>query len=199
MPSSNKVLCAHCNVWMSRKRERQHRGLLFTPYVSPPPKLSSRFTRLLDSDSEEDPAPIPDVHQDGPSSKFGQNGDQSDYDEPAQMDGSFDDNDDEADQNPVEVDDDILVVQNVRWGTMLRDKTRPDDEESDSDLEEDPVEDAGDEDGDGYDDWAVIEAEFGLSAWDKLGEGFEQEIAGIGMLRCSFLNNMRIYQLLIPS
>jgi hypothetical protein len=165
---------------MSRKRERQHRGLLFTPYVSPPPKLSSRFTRLLDSDSEEDnPAPIPDLHQDGPSSK---NEVQSDYDEPAQTDGNLDDNDNEADQSPVEVDDDILVVQNVRWGAMLRDKTRPDDEESDSDLEEDPVEDAGDEDDNKYDDWAAIEAEFGFSAWDKLGEGFEQEIAGIGML-----------------
>jgi hypothetical protein len=148
MPSSNKVLCAHCNVWMSQKWEWQHHGLLFTPYVSPPPKLSLRFTHLLDSDSKEDPAPIPDVHQDGTSSKFGQNGDQSDYDEPAQMDGSFNDNDNEADQNPVEVDDDILVVQNVHWGTMLRDKTHPDNEESDHDLEEVPVKDAGDKDGD---------------------------------------------------
>jgi hypothetical protein len=181
MPSSNQVLCAHCNVWMSRKREREHRGLLFTPYASPP-KLSSRFTRLLDSDSEEDSS-IPDLRQDGPSSKFGQNEVQSDYDQPPQTDGSFDDNDNEfeADQS-LEVDDDILVVRDVRWGAMLGDKTRPDNEDSDSDLEEDPVEDAGDEDDDGYDDWAAIEAEFGLSAWDKLGEGFEQEIAGIGTL-----------------
>src|ERR1700676_1068961 len=173
MPSSNKVLCTHCNVWMSRKWEWEHRGLLFRPYVSPPPKLSSRFTHLLDSDSEEEPAPIPDLHQDGSSSEFGQHDVQSDYDEPAQTDASFDDNDNEGDQS-LEVDDDILI-QNVRWGAMLRDKTRPDDEDSDSDLEEDPVEDAGDEDDDGYDDWAAIEAEFGLSVWDKLGEGFEQE------------------------
>jgi len=74
MPSSNEVLCAHCNVWMSQKWEWEHRSLLFRPYVSPPPKLSSRFTRLLDSDSkEEEPAPIPDLHQDGSSSEFGQN------------------------------------------------------------------------------------------------------------------------------
>jgi hypothetical protein len=115
------------------------------------------------------------------------------------MDGNFNDNDNKGDRSPVEVDDDILVVRNVRWGAMLGDKTRPDDEESDSDLEEDPVEDAGDEDDDRYDDWAAIEAEFGFSTWDKLGEGFEQEIAGIGMLRYFCMNYMRIYQLLIPS
>ena len=96
------------------------------------------------------------------------------------------------------MDDDVLI-QNVHWGAMLGDKTRPDDKDSDSDLKEDPVEDAGDEDDDRYDDWAAIEAEFGLSAWDKLGEGFEQEIVGIGMLRCSFMNYMCIYRLLIPS
>ena len=62
------------------------------------------------------------------------------------------------------------------------DATRPDDEDSDSDFEE-PVEDAGDNENEGYDDWAAIEAEFGLLAWDKLGEGFEQEIADIGMFR----------------
>jgi len=47
---------------------------LFRPYVSPPPKLSSRFTHLLDSDSEEEePAPISRPSPDGSSSEFGQN------------------------------------------------------------------------------------------------------------------------------
>jgi hypothetical protein len=182
---------------MSRKQERQHRGLLFTPYVSPPPKLPSRFTRLLDSDSEEeDGAPIPDLHQDGPSSEVGQN-EESDCDEPAQADGSFDDNDNEADQS-LDVDDDILVIRNMRWSATLGDRTRPDDEDSDCDIEDDPVEDAGDGDDDRYDDWAAIEAEFGLSAWNKLGEGFEQEIAGIGMPQCSLMNYTNV-QLLIHS
>ena len=184
MPSSNQVLYAHCNTWMSRKREQEHRGLLFSPYVSPPPKLSSRYSRLLDSDSEEDPVQIPEVHHDAPSSESGQSVVQSDYDGPALTDSGLDDGDDE-DKPRISVpdsDDDILLVRDVRWSTTLGDATRPDDKDSDSDFEE-PVEDAGDDEDEGYDDWAAIEAEFGLSAWDKLGEGFEQEIADIGMFR----------------
>ena len=184
MPSSNQVLYAHCNTWMSRKREQEHRGLLFSPYVSPPPKLSSRYSRLLDSDSEEDPVQIPEVHHDAPSSESGQSVVQSDYDGPALTDSGLDDGDDE-DKPRISVpdsDDDILLVQDVCWSTTLGDATRPDDKDSDSDFEE-PVEDAGDDEDEGYDDWAAIEAEFGLSAWDKLGEGFEQEIADIGMFQ----------------
>jgi hypothetical protein len=145
------------------------------PYVSPLPKLSSRFTHLLDSDSEEeDSVSIPGPHDDGPSSESGQSVVPSDYDEPDETDGSFDRDNNEAEQNlpiPV-VDDDILLVQNVRWSATHGDG--PDDEDSDNDED------------DRYDDWAAIEADFGLSAWDKLGEGFEQEVAGIGMFPSIF-------------
>ena len=149
-------------------------------------KLSSRFTCLLNTDSEEeDSVPIPGPHDDGPSSKSGQSVVPSDYDEPDETDGSFDHDNNEAEQSlpiPV-VDDDILLVRNVRWSAARRDG--PDDEDSDSDIE-DPVEDADNDEDDRYDDWAAIEANVGLSAWDKLGEGFEQEVAGIGMFPSIF-------------
>ena len=84
--------------------------------------------------------------------------------------------------------DDVYMARNVLrdcWNARRGDErsTYPDDTDDDSDIE-DPVVDANDDDEDEhYVDWAAIEAESGLSAWDKLGEGFEQDVATIGMFQ----------------
>ena len=68
--------------------EREHRWLLLTPYLSPPPKISSRFSQLIDSDSDKDSVHIPgsEFTADILSSEPGASEVPSDYDVPAQTD-----------------------------------------------------------------------------------------------------------------
>jgi hypothetical protein len=54
----------------------------------------------------------------------------------------------------------------------------PSDSEEDSDLE-DEVADEGDGEDDHYVDWAAIESNYSLSAWDRLGESFDRDVAAI--------------------
>jgi len=156
----------------------------------------SRFSQLIDSDSNEDSVHIPGSTADVPSSESGISEVPSDYDAPAQTDD--DDSlhsavdtsgvhDGMLSDNEREGVHDVYAARNVlrdRWNTTRGDKTYLDENESDGDTDlEDPVVDADDNDEDEhYVDWAAIEAESGLSAWDKLGESFEQDVAAIGML-----------------
>lgn len=64
----------------------------------------------------------------------------------------------------------------------------PSDSEDDVDHDFDhnmvPQEDlSGDDEVDAV-DWDALEKECGLSAWDQLGESYEADAAGIGMLFC---------------
>jgi hypothetical protein len=69
-----------------------------------------------------------------------------------------------------------------RWGSNVTDVK---DDSSDGDLDEEeglshiPLEDDEHEREPGYVDWAAIEANSGLSAWDQLGESYEADAAAI--------------------
>jgi len=67
MPKENTVFCAHCERYLPRKREREHRRLLITPVV--PPVVPSRLRRVVtvesDSDSDDNESRLPEMADDG--------------------------------------------------------------------------------------------------------------------------------------
>ena len=66
-----------------------------------------------------------------------------------------------------------------RWGNVaIRDIGDTSDSDSDEELPYPVLED--DEPEPGYVDWAAIEANSGLSAWNQLGEAYERDAAAIG-------------------
>ena len=65
MPKENTVFCTHCERYLPRKREREHRRLLVTPAV--PPVVPSRLRRVVtvESDSDDDELRSPEMIDDG--------------------------------------------------------------------------------------------------------------------------------------
>jgi hypothetical protein len=56
MPRDDKVLCMHCQQYISRSRERSHRIKQHAPLLSPGPPLPSKLRRVFDI--ELDSAPV---------------------------------------------------------------------------------------------------------------------------------------------
>jgi hypothetical protein len=56
MPRDDKVLCMHCQQYISRSRERSHRIKQHAPLLSPGPPLPSKLRRVFDI--EPDLAPV---------------------------------------------------------------------------------------------------------------------------------------------
>ena len=64
MPTEATVLCAHCGLYLPRRREREHRRLATQPYIPPPPRLPSRLRRVgVDTDSDDDVPVIPNEEE----------------------------------------------------------------------------------------------------------------------------------------
>jgi hypothetical protein len=197
MPRENTVLCAHCGEYLSRKREREHRRLAFVPVAPPPLARPSRLRRIvaIDTDSDDgeqalhgadEPEDI-DVSINGIADEGAENEDIMMQD--PDMDGDHDVLEagsvvhDNADKDCISGAVGAVLLR--RWGTVASSWPHQNDPESDSDTEsesEPPCPRL--EDGDGecdFFDWKAIEEEYGLSAWDQLGESYEAEAAAIGM------------------
>jgi hypothetical protein len=178
MPPEATVLCAHCGFYLPRKREREHRRLAAQPYVLPPPALPSRLRRVgVNAHEDDDDLDPVNVVSNGEA-----------------LGGTYDGIDVWHTNNP-QVENDVENPQSdgclvpgafrnacrSRWGGNMTDVR---DDSSDGDLDEEepshlPLEDDEHEREPGYVDWAAIEANSGLSAWDQLGESYEAEAAAI--------------------
>jgi hypothetical protein len=161
MPSET-VLCAHCGQYLSRRREREHRRIATQPYITPPPALPSNLLQVgVDSDDIDD--------NDGNVLN----------DEEYSINYSIPPADDPQSNNSDELlsHEAVGKVLRSRWSKVADSR----DDASDSDLEEElPYPVLEDEHEPGYIDWAAIEANSGLSAWDQLGESYERDAAEIG-------------------
>jgi hypothetical protein len=198
MPPDNKVLCAHCGQYLTRKREREHRRLAntHTPYASPPPAFTSRLRRVVDSDSND--GDIDDARSAGSDQACGgmidANTDISGDEEHMQTDGPQTDDLGDHDVDISNNEEGHLengsgpmpgftrAELNNHWRRMF--ETEDNDSGSEPDLDDETpyprLEDSDDESDDGFIDWAAIEAGSGLSAWDQLGEGYERDAAALG-------------------
>lgn len=176
MPRENTVFCTHCERYLPRKREREHRRLLIAPAI-PSPVIPSRLRRVVSIESDLD--------------DYGAiNGGTTDGVDDEMDVGAQDDETSDFVTNNRDPDQDTMSgpMRNVlhhRWGDTLCDLGGSD-LDSDSDFGSDPayprLEDSDDECDDGFIDWKAIEEGSGLSAWDQLGENYETEAATIGML-----------------
>lgn len=163
--TSNTVLCACCNQYLSRHRERAHRlrGL----QIATPPVVSAlpRVTEVS-SDEASDPGNDANISIDNPAQEPILPEEAYELEDPA---------------GPVSDDNEAALLQ--AWYQQRQRQWEPLDDGSDSDEPEDD-EDRDSEDstdGEDYPDWAAYERGTGLSAWDQLGEGYERDAVGIGM------------------
>jgi hypothetical protein len=174
-PFAEIVLCAHCGVYMPRRREREHRKLLIQPYVTPPYIIPSRLRRVgVDADSEDGQSVSNDEELagtcDGPAGE--------------DVDATYLAGDSVKN---AQVDESIRNILHSRWDNMMHAADDVSDSDSDEELPYPMLED--DEPDPAYIDWAAIEANSGLSAWDRLGEGYERDAAEIGKNQYAFFNN----------
>lgn len=181
-PAGETVLCSHCGIYLPRKREREHRRLATQPYVLPPPALPSRLHRVgvnaHDDDDDPDPAVLNgeelggifngvDVHANNPHVDDIENPQSDDCLVPAAVGG----------------------IAHSRWGGNVADvRDDTSDGDSDEELPHLTLENDEHEWEPGYVDWAAIEADSGLSAWDLLGESYETDAAAIGENQYTFFS-----------
>ena len=185
MPANTDVLCAHCGRYMSRNREREHRRLIAQPYVVPPLTLPSRIRQVTDDDSDGDvPAASTNVVVEGRENGGAIHGD-ADVGYVAK---------DHAQPDRVYVSEVAENALRARWADVADVRDDVSDNGSDEELPYPILEDDGPEPG--FVDWEAIETNYGLSAWDQLGEGYERDAAAIGKLQCNVLpcfNDLRAY------
>lgn len=183
MPRNTDVLCTHCDTYVPRKREQEHRQLINSPFLLPPPLFVSRLHPVID-------APDLDNEDDG-SNLLSQHSNVEDT--PMETDGGYQEPIDKAttDSNDEHLDPHHNVFE-AHWRSTRRATVESDDEESNGeddnemDIDEEVAND-GEWDKE-YINWAAFEASSGLSSWDKLGESFEREAATIGMNYSLYLN-----------
>lgn len=192
MPPDGNVYCAHCRSSIPRRLEREHRKLAFTPYTPPPPKIPTRLRSLAEEDSDNDSTMRPataksnrddraheltDLAAEDDTTQWGL------VDEPSEKDQyDYDHGDSDASPEINEVPEVQPQSGPFPWSAVHNVES---DSEDDSDLE-DEVADEGDEEDEHYFDWAALESNYGLSAWDRLGESFDRDVAAIGM--CAYFN-----------
>lgn len=172
MPRDTDVLCGHCNTYMPRRREREHRQLINSPFDLPTPTFLSQLQSVVDAGSD---------HEDG-----GFN-----LDVPMDL---YEETMDMADEDAEHVDpanSEVTAVIHqdafeVHWRLPHRATVESDDEDDGEGEDDMDVDEEGANDGEWdeeYIDWVAIEAASGLSAWDRLGESFENEAATTGTNR----------------
>lgn len=161
MPRDTDVLCAHCNTYMPRRREREHRQLVNSPFDSIPPPSVSKLEPVVNADSDDE-----DVGSDTPALLDAPTASFKDLFENA-MDLAEDGPEDEFE---------------AHWRPSHRATVELDSEEEDKDemdTDEEGANDEGEWD-DHYIDWDALKAGSDLSSWDRLGEEFENEAAMTG-------------------
>jgi hypothetical protein len=194
--AKDRIWCTCCKKFLTRKREREHRQAATQPYI--PPVTSYRqfaFLSALFSDDEDDiPALATVDHREDDEdlyhSKSPSPGD--DFEETSERVLDPMDVDDlamasdwdtgvDAEASAGASDDEDTISHSYRPAARA---STPSDSEDDDDLDHNtvPQEDpSGDDEVDAV-DWDALEKECGLSAWDQLGESYEAEAAGIGVL-----------------
>jgi hypothetical protein len=199
MPAVDRhvVYCRCCKKFLTRKREREHRKQASKPYGSPEPVPSYRrfafLSSILSDDDEDMPAlavvdPLEeDNNKQEPNSEA--TNDATNFQEGSEPEPSIHDIDIPMDNSEDEGGRHYENVSAQRWGRhVARAQTPSDAEDSDNEispdidqasdvLQEDPTSDDDEVD---VVDWDALERECGLSAWDKLGEKYEADAAGIG-------------------
>lgn len=188
--------CTCCKKFLTRKREREHRQAATRPHIIPP-VTHRQFTFLsaLFSDDEDDiPALATVDHCEDDEDLYPSPG--NDFEEPS-----------EPVADPMDVDDLAMASDRESGVNAESCDSAGDDEDTvfhsyrpaarawtPSDLEDDvdddldhstlavPQEDPYADDEVDAVDWDALEKECGLSAWDQLGESYEADAAGIGML-----------------
>lgn len=171
MPRDNSILCVHCNTYMTRVREQQHRKLANAPFDLAPPTFVSQLQPVVDAGSD---------HEDTISNDNVPMGMDSIYDDAMDVDVDPDGEDGQLGSTATPCQDPF----EYHWGSAHRATVESDDEQDSEDEDEMDVDEEGANDGEWdeeYIDWADIEAHAsGLSAWDRLGESFENEAATTG-------------------
>lgn len=213
MPAVDKrvVYCRCCKKYLTRIREREHRKQAAKPYSSPEPVPSYRrfsFLSSIFSDDDEDmPAlavvdPLEDDKDEWEPGSEAPN-DAASFQEGSEPEPSIHNFEipmgdvSESESNGAIVDEGgghYEEVSTQRWGRYaVRAQTPSDSEDSYKEISpnidqasDEPQEDpAGDDNEIDVVDWDALERECGLSAWDKLGERYEADAAGIGtFLEC---------------
>lgn len=182
MPANSKVLCLHCNKRITRDRERAHRRLGSAPYKSSSPSHARRHLIIDESSDSDGPQEGEEGHNSSMNTEF--DGaeisipgiDEEDFPPPSE--GSSNSVGDLEERDDSEFDDDNVFASRVPYNLWHAPRGL-----EDSDDESDPADepaDIGDDPDEDYVDWDTIESNHGLSAWDRLGEGFEREVASIG-------------------
>jgi hypothetical protein len=166
MPRDTDVFCVHCQHYMSRSRERAHRALHRQPLLSPPPRLPSKLRRVFDIEPEQASEEVtnPQGEVAGANIEFLQYPLST---EPTAAAAGTSINAIKAIENS------IYNGWNLNLNTLHSDSE--DGEGSDgpgADEDDDPL------DADVF-DWDQFDTRAGLSAWDQLGEGYEQDAARI--------------------
>lgn len=183
---NNKVLCAHCHTYMTRLLEQQHHKLANSPFDAPQPGFVSQLQSVVESGSDDEDR----VSSDDVAMETDLEGMDTLYDEAMDVDGK-----DAEDNNTAARHQDAFEN---HWGSNCRVTVESDDEHGSDSEDEMDVDEEGGNDGEWdeeYIDWAAIEAGSGLSAWDRLGESFENEAATIG--KHTILDYTQVYVLTI--
>jgi len=197
------VHCLCCDQFIPRKREREHRRQAANPFITTtnpeqPKRRSVYLTALLDSPSDsaiEDE----DQSQHSPEEELHPKRITEDvkmFDPPPLLPatprspGDFGmPEDDNMALDTVGDEDDVDKVLSRHWKKPLEHQWAPSDSEEDpanTENEGSSEEVVAEDDDDEVDvvDWDALEQECGLSAWDRLGEGYEANAAQIGSLSC---------------
>lgn len=176
-------LCLCCNKYLTEKRERAHRRKAYHPYrnAEAPDTRSHRkvdyFSQPLQSDSEGEHdrvTPEGDIDQeytrtpttDEPMADIGV---------PTTMSPL------PTSPLPLFTQDDALLHWDAPLPVLREWDPSDSEEDSRSETDEVPAEDDTNDDETDIVDWDAIERDCGMSAWDKLGKGYEADAAKIGM------------------
>lgn len=165
MPRDTDILCVHCNIYMPRRREHKHRQLVNPPFDPLPPPLISKLRPVVNADSDDE-----DMVSDTSAQLIGAQAAPT-----ANFEDFFQDAMDLAEEGPEDTFE-------GHWWSSHCATVESDDEEEDNDemdIDEEGANDEGEWD-DQYIDWDALKAESGLSAWDRLGESFENDAATTG-------------------
>lgn len=155
MPRDTDVLCAHCQQYMPRSRERAHRAKLYTPSAPSPLRQPSKLRQIFDCSSDADESAV-------------------------QEEGEVDDAGDMGIDDLPNREQIHLISEatgNAARGRWAYRAWSEEDSDSNPDLEGVPIEDSDDE---SLFDWHTSEP--GLSPWDHLGEDYERDVAQVGEL-----------------
>jgi hypothetical protein len=196
--AKNRIWCTCCKKFLTRKREREHRQAAshLQPHTIPPVTSYRQFTFLatLFSDDEDDIPALATVdhreddedlyHVKSPSPGDGFEETSQPVPDPMDVDdlGESEVNAEACADALASDDEDTISHSYMPAARAWMNSDSEDDIDDDLDHNTVPQEDPSGNDEVDAMDWDALEKECGLSAWDQLGESYEADAAGIGML-----------------